>query len=622
MEQKQIVSAKAFTVAFFLISMIFLPIMVSQILISAATPKYMTTVYHFNAEYRAGTQEHEDTIIGKAVPALVEMYEDHPEWKWTLEFQGFAIEKMRDLNYSSFVKLRDQVNSGQCELISVSYGYPLVVAHPYNQTVRSIIYNRNLLQSLGFNKFSESVFFQESQTLPGFGQLNNPLYERYGIRFRNLLISTATLSLYGFSTASPLFRTQLNGDTETSFNYLTYNYLPLKEAGAFHAWTWVAPGETITGKNDWTLQGFNDMGFTPYPPNIEWHEERLTHLEANNYKFLTCDEWVEHCENRGAIRDIEKFLPETTWRASDSDSIWTWTGKNKNYGNDDGSQLAEIYRTGQYALGVENLINCNRSELQSAQAGLPSKLRNNVTEAWTHIFKAMGTDGVGWRPDYYESNYTRWHCANATQILEGVVTNITDTLSLSGRIQAINFNNSIKFSEFIAPINKTTGSLHLSDLPVDVEISTDKFNHNYSVSDMEFMGVNYMQLDIFADCPLQSEDVEFYLKFTPKDNDVYPIKYSPTLYENRSQTFSFDDYGRTLYLPQTNGFLWMDDVAIIKNCSSRHVSLQCNKNDLGYYEKGTNVETMHYQVFFLAGSEMVALNFANEINVDGVVDLA
>jgi len=622
MTQVSRLNLKAYSIAFLVMATIFLPILVSQLVTALYMPKYITSVYHFNAEYRAGVPKDEDTIIGLAVPALVEMYEKHPDWHYTLEFQGFAVERMQSLNATGFMMLRNQVIRGQCELISPLFSYQLVVAHPYNSTVRSALYNRALLEDLGFTTFSESIFFQESQTLPGFGMLNNPLFAKHGIRFRNLIGSTSTLSLYGFDVNSPIFKIKINNDPTTEFNYVTYNYLPTYQAGAFHAWSWIAPGETITGKNDWTQQGFNDMGFTPYPPNIAWHEERLSKLEQTGYHMITCDEWVDICESQGAVRPIAKFLPETVWRASDSDSIWTWMGLNTGYGNDDGSQLAEIYRVEQFALGVENLNNHNKTEIEAYETGLYTYHQQSIDKAWSHLFKAMGTDAVGWKPDYYEANYSRWHCANATILLNDVMANITDALGLMGPVQSVNFNYSIRTTDFINPINVTSSALDLTDLPVGVSIDTDDFTYSYSVSNMTYLGLNYLQLDVFADYPTSNRDVEFYLKFAPKaGGSLYPLEYSPSMMENITVSFDADNYAWQHYLPLANGFLYFDGVGIVKNCSSRHVALQTNEDDVGFYELGNNIEEMHYQLFFPIGTKTQILDFANKINVYGVVTL-
>ncbi len=132
--------------------------------------KYATILYHYNAEYRAGNQAVENAIINVAIPELIKMYDRHPDWPWTLELQAWAIVNMSLTNNGTIFKmLKNQINRGQCELITPLWSYQMLTAFTLDDVNVSLAITRETLRELNITRFPRVCFFQESQAFPGFG---------------------------------------------------------------------------------------------------------------------------------------------------------------------------------------------------------------------------------------------------------------------------------------------------------------------------------------------------------------------------------------------------------------------------------------------------------------------
>ena len=57
-------------------------------------PRCTTCFFHFNLDYRLGDEEVEDTIIREPYYKLLKMYENHPNWDFTIECQAEMIHKI------------------------------------------------------------------------------------------------------------------------------------------------------------------------------------------------------------------------------------------------------------------------------------------------------------------------------------------------------------------------------------------------------------------------------------------------------------------------------------------------------------------------------------------------
>ncbi|MFX0099276.1 MAG: hypothetical protein ACFFCS_06805 [Candidatus Hodarchaeota archaeon] len=595
--------------------------------------KYATILYHYNAEYRAGKTSVENNIINKAIPELIMIYSRHPDWNWTLELQAWAIVNLSIENTTVFGILRDMINRGQCELITPLWSYQLLTAFSLDDVNASLTMTRNQLQALGITKFTRVLFFQESQSFPGFG---NQVFKDLG--FDTVMVGTHLFALHGIPIDAPLYKARLWNDPSTEFYYLPYNWVPEAVTGGFHFWTFLATGETVLGTD---AKGGDE--YFPPPELVQAHEEHLAKLHGSGYKLMTINDYVDMLENRGNYKQLDTYIPEATWRdvpgtepsRDNSNGLWTWMGYNTNRGNathpgnDDGAQLAETYRTGNYLKAVKTILRANWTDLNVTTR---NNLNGNLTEAYKHYFKAQGTDGYGWEPGWiidnvlHETDYSRNNNKEAMRIAAEVVSNLSQILGLGNQIQVytanLSVNGSIAYSNDTASwINETVTptNLTLDDLPRTIEISLDAPYTTYTIniSNCSYQGFNYQKLNV---------SIPELSRLRMKLGETYPLWYCPTFHETRAYEYTLEG-DEPYFLPLSNGLLFFgsesNGVAIIKNCSTRHVSLETNQDWIGYWEqcKDYTVKDVEYGFIVFQGNLQDSIDLANLVNTRPIINL-
>ncbi len=609
-----------------------------------AVSKYATILYHYNAEYRAGNSEIENVTIQQGVPALIDIYYRNPQWNWTLELQAWAIANMSVTNTTAFNKLKEMVNRGQCELIAPIWSYQLLTAFTLDDINVSLHVTRDTLRSLGINKFTRVLFFQESQSFAGFG---SKVFKDMG--FDTCMIGSHTLSMHGIHPTAPLYKVRLWNDPTTEFYYLPYNWVPEPVQDGFHFWTFLATGETVLSGNDFTTQG-SGQGLDKYIPVPELaivHEEHLRKLYDSGYKLITIHDYVTGLENRGEYKMLERYVPETTWRdlpgfninRDDSNGLFTWMGFHTSRGNathpgnDDGDQLAETYRTSNVLKAIKTLLLANWNELAPATR---DDLNASLVNAYKLLFKAEGTDPVGWEPGWitdnvlHETDYSRNHNRWARQLAWTVLQNLSVTLGLGDAIQVYTGNMSLgaghaAFSNTTATwMNETCTptSLSLDDLPVhlSLELDTGYGTHSAEVSNCTWGNHAYTKVDITVP---ETTGLRLHV------GSGYPFWYSPTFYENRAIEYTLEG-DEPFFLPLSNGLYFSGNetqgMAVIKNCSSRHVAFMASREFTGYFEKTSlrspyTVKDVHYSFIMIQGSLQEALALANFVNTRPTITL-
>nr|MDO8086100.1 hypothetical protein [Candidatus Sigynarchaeum springense] len=599
--------------------------------------RYATILYHYNAEYRAGNQAVEDAIINVAIPELIKMYDRHPDWPWTLELQAWAIVNMSLTdNGTIFNMLKNQINRGQCELITPLWSYQMLTAFTIEDVNFSLALTRETLLGLNITRFPRVCFFQESQAFPGFG---NAIFKQYG--FDTCMVGTHVLALHGIEPVHPLFVQRLWNDPSTDFYYLPYNWVPETVQDGFHFWTFLATGETVTGRNVLTGQGTGqgEEAYLPAPELIAAHELHLDLMRKSGYRMMTISDYVTTLVNRHEYAMLDRFVPETTWRdmpgfginREDSNGLWKWMGHNTAKGNatnynDDGSQLADTWRTGNILKATRTLLLANWYMLNNATR---TSLNATLTNAYKFYFRAQGTDAYGWEPGWIENNvlhetdYSRNNNHAARLLALQVLQSLNSTLGLGNLVQVYTENmyvgaGTAAFSNITTSfINETRvlTSSGLGDLPVEMSL-TIKGNTSAStvtVSNCSWGGFPYQAVDIKIPDMTASR-----LKLASS----YPIWYCPTFCDDRAMLFSL--YGEEPFaLPIANGLVFLGSqaagVAIIKNNSARHVALLADQDWIGYYEETDDedpypVKNVHYSFVIFKGNLTTAIALANFIN--------
>jgi hypothetical protein len=609
--------------------------------------KYSTILYHYNAEYRAGNTAIENVTINQAIPVLIDIYYRHPEWKWTFNIQAWAIKNMSVVRPDAFAKLREMINRGQCELLGAAiWSYQMVPAFTLDDLNYSLQLTRKTLTDLGITRYSRVIFFQESQAFPGFG---NPCFKQYG--FDTCMIGTHTLALHGVPLDAPLMKVRLWNDPSTDFNYLPYNWVPEMVSGGLHFWSFLATGETVLSGNDFTTQG-TGQGLDKYLPVPELalaHEQRLERMYNAGYKLMTVNDYVTMLEGRNNYKSIAQYVPETTWRdmpgfninREDSNGFFTWMGFNTAKGNatvkgnDDGEQLADTYKTGNALKAIKTLLLATWNNLTGTT---PDVLNATLWNAYGYYFKAQGTDAYGWEPSWinqsiglHESAYSRNNNLRARQIAWGVLQNISTTLALGNVVQVYTENMTLgawrnafenETASFITE-TATSTALTLAGLPVPLTLTLDTAHagaFTAPVTNCSLEGFNFYRADISIPASTSSR-LEFGLD--------YPMWYSPSLYDDRAIEYTLQG-DEPYFLPISNGLVFTGNeangIAIIKNCSARHLSLMVDNDWIGYFET-TDPDDPYvitdslYSFVVYEGSLVNALELARLVNIRPFVTL-
>ncbi len=608
--------------------------------------KYATILYHYNAEYRAGNQAVENAIINVAIPELIKMYDRHPDWPWTLELQAWAIVNMSLTNNGTiFNMLKNQINRGQCELITPLWSYQMLTAFTLDDVNFSLALTRETLRGLNITRFPRVCFFQESQAFPGFG---NAIFKQYG--FDTCMVGKHVLALHGIEPVHPLFVQRLWDDPSTDFFYLPYNWVPETVQDGFHFWTFLATGETVTGRNVLTGQGTGqgEEAYLPAPELIAAHELHLDLMKKSGYRMMTISDYVTTLVGRQEYVMLDRFLPETTWRdmpgfginREDSNGLWKWMAHNTAKGNatnynDDGGQLADTWRTGNILKATLTLLLANWSILDPA---LRTSLNATLSNAYKSYFRAQGTDAYGWEPGWidgkenvlHETDYSRNNNHQARILALQVLQSLNSTLALGNLVQVYTENMALgpgtkAFSNITAAFineSRVATTLGLNDLPVDMQLALvgNTSEPVIAVSNCTWNGFSYQVIDISIGDMTASR-----LKLA----GTYPVWYCPSFYEDRALQFSL--YGEEPFaLPLSNGLAFFGSqaagVAVIKNSSARHVALLAENDWIGYYEDTDDedpypVKNVHYSLVIYQGTLDTAIVLANFINTRPFVEI-
>ena len=152
-----------------------------------AEHKYSMGVFHYNLEYVAGGGQYfEDLIITESFEPILDLFLKHPSWGINLEMQGYMVEVLAQRFPVVLQKLRDLVNTGQCELQCFHYGDQLWIAYPRLDMERSVekvqrIFAENNLV------LSPTVFTQEGQFGEGMAPFMLQRGYRIGLLPKNLM---------------------------------------------------------------------------------------------------------------------------------------------------------------------------------------------------------------------------------------------------------------------------------------------------------------------------------------------------------------------------------------------------------------------------------------------------
>lgn len=609
----------------------------------ATKPLVSTSYYHANIQFRAGNEASYDDIFNQSLRHIVDMYQDHPNWVWTIECQGLLIEMAYERYPDVFSKIQIQNQRGQLEIIAPQYSHGLAVAYNYKDFADSIKYNKYLLEDVYNLTISNVIVLQEGQFLPAFPVLKD-------LGFDTIAISRDQMSYHNYFPDTPLLNYNYNG---IDAYVMPLIWLPTVEGGVFHHQLALSDSERI---NTGGIDGPYEFNFNP--DKMEQIKLRHYELEKMGNTWLNMSDWVTHCIDNGYTEDMDKFMPESHWTPNRHFGVTRWMGW-CNGESDDGIVHSRNYYTRGIIQTAEIMNDQAFSDGSISQANYDGN-RTLLLNASKHLWLAQVTDTSGVNPNDYEfaymTNNTYYAQQKAMMVINSLRAAIVDW---QGKIQ-INAYDKKVFHKTIDFMNAsiTDTSIMLDALEakygfkLDIEYSAESlctynksfwnnsiefnalgtaYSFDYEIISLEFLSRRGIYINntqqyipkINNTITCNGERVSTHIKFL---DDWEKIHYSPSLDENNSVQCNRSDYTNhavvndddyILALPISNGFLYNDEggYAIITNNTVRHLSVKWGKesNEMDFVETEFQYNAK-YEFILYKGSLENALLFANIIN--------
>ncbi len=603
-------------------------------------PRCTTCFFHFNLDYRLGNEKASETIIEEPYYKLLEMYEKHPNWKFTIECQAAMIERIfEDKDYEDIADLTIKlVERGQMELICGLQYSQLFYMYPADAIELNLQYAYNTLDKYDLLDYRSRCFlFQEGQY--GYG-LATAFNTRYADGIDTILVSAQQIRDFqppDYNGADyPVFELE-NDETEESIYLLQYDYMPKYEAGYMHSWNYLLDAEL----------GFEDddaeQEFTVDDNKLTTYEQELLILELEGNEFMTCSEWVGHCEKVDAIGKLDYYIPECNWGTTKYNSSYIWAANNGD-STDDGELLANNYRCRQIIFSTRKVYEQFEGSISTPMKELILEKFEEAEKLW---LQATCTDATGIGPDSIERITAEGNVYHAEQNCSQILKILADQIPLQLNVSRLQVdlktgticNNTVNFSQLITILQT---DLNLDVLPFDIDTSATLIEGKlkpkttvsrvaYNSSDLTNITFNLYRLDVFfngthdwADDNIQKILVQF--KRSEEDKSFSEIVYSPSLLEDEPKRIYRYNYiydPLYIFLPLSNGLLFIPDeytgfkgLAIVKNVTCRNTSWLWNYYSLDVLEtEGLHMDA-HHQFYIMEDISLdQALDFANRINL-------
>ncbi len=595
--------------------------------LSLTSPQCTTMFLHYNLQYRAGDEEIENVILNESLREMIGMFDRHPNWKYSIEVQSYAIEKLLkypDLFPDILTTLQRQINRGQLELICGVYSSQIINAYPGDPLLHSVRITKNILEEANLTR-SRVMLFQEGQYAPG---LSYYLSQGDWEDVDTVIISEQQLMDFWPAWQEkppsdvPLFISRL-GNQESYI--LRYDYLPRIEAGYYHGWNYWSDAELAIEKND---REEGEPEFTVDPERVRDFEMYYANLERHGNQFLSIEEWVQHCIDTGHYLDLGHYQMSTHWGPTKYNTCFTWYGDNS--GNvDDGHMLANNYR-GRNVVAATALLNETYwDQLDSTNQTLVKNLLDDAIKA---MLLAMVTDTTGINPRPLEREYGYWNIQKAFLNCSEVVKIFIDNIpALNGSdILQVDLDSQVITDTPIYPIIKGN-SITLEDLntliPLTVSAETTGDDPTISIHEVSYNGVDMVELlvDFPGSFNWSKREDDIAVRFDGMDMQTNQLMYCPPLVENLTARVNRTDYiGNDilkLHLPISNGLIFVPNVkdsntglAIIHNASQYHLAPRWNTNWIQYMT-GKIVMPAPHQFYIINNTNIeTAQEIANTLN--------
>lgn len=588
-------------------------------------PQVTTMFLHYNLQYRAGNITVENTILNESIREMVKIMDGHEKWKYTIEVQAYAIERL--LNEPNqfpgiLEMIQRQVNRQQLELICGVYSSQILNAYPGDPLIYSMSLTKQILSQANLTR-SRVILFQEGQYAPGLAYYLN---QSDWSDIDTVILSGQQIDDFWPtwqekpSTTIPLYVSKL-GNKEHYI--LRYDYVPRVEAGRYHGWIFWSDGELALEYAD---DPPNGKEFSVDPERVKNFEAHFADLERRGNIFMTIEEWMEYCLANGYIMDLDHYQPSTHWGPTKYDTCYIWYG-NGNGNVDDGDMLADNYRGRNVLAATLQLNNSYYNQLSSPNQITVNKLLN---QAMRSLINAMVTDTTGITPNTLEREYgynnirtvflncssvVKIYCENIGELagIQQIQMNLADKTNNTSPIKLISYTSA----------NKSLDTLN-ELLPFTFQATTTGDAPSISVRNASVFGTDLLELAVnfpgTNNWSIRNDHIA--VNFL---GDLSSLIYCPPLAEDLTIQINRSDYLSedllNMHLPISNGLLFVPAAensntgyAIIHNASQYHLAPRWTTTKLSYMTGPISIPAP-MQFFIIPNISLTqAQNVANRIN--------
>ncbi|MFX1465624.1 MAG: hypothetical protein ACFFA5_04045 [Promethearchaeota archaeon] len=540
---------------------------------------FVLSYFHFNLQFYCGNYESEESIINDLIRNLLEFYDDNPQYKFTFEIQGYAIEVM-DRDYPDVLELiRDLTKRGQMELVVTHYSDQFFVAYPKLDLMKSIEVSDEILEK---NDIKRSNVFgaQEWQWSP----ILPEIMRKYGYNIylgRDRAFRKYDQVQGSHDPYKENFLWQAEWNEESAYIVLdhpaTINISSNDDDKTlYYEWAYHGDGEILNGKKTGIDFEFEDSKQEKYERDLERYED-------DGYKFVTVSELVYTALEKG----FEAEKAESVVDLAQGD-LYVWMGRNKNEYEDNNYINTLRYQARTSLLSAETLIKIAEDNNFDV-----SDQKDTLSELWKELLLSEVTDGTGWTPKEFETKYAKEKAKSVTKISKELTFNMTKKLGITSEVVIDTKTDNI-VEDFGIPHYEET------ETPINISISCDNYTYTcYNYTDRLYL----LEIRINA-----TREKQIGITFNLTDSCYY----SPmgTKYLNASKYWD-----ESPLLTLANGWIYLgNDVNIIKDCTTRHIGAELNQTYVKFMEEYLEGEFV-YRFYIYYGDMEEAFEFANRLNV-------
>lgn len=599
-----------------------------------AGTKYALSMFHFNLEYVIGgltylddagkevpilgydealgwdDQRVEDWIITDTFQPILDVYEAHPGWRVTLEFQGRFVEALAQRHPAVLEQLRRMAQAGQAELVSFHYDDQLFLAFPREDLQRSMDHTKEVFARLCL-PLSGVVFNQEGQAGEGRQQM--------------LVDNGYAIGVY----PKNLWRYVHDGEAYWPYYESRGGTLVVGPGGVDPAagvdvnWTFFDDGElraVTKGVNPYMAPLFQTD-----PDRVAEYEAKLQGLADQGYKITSITDYVRQLELRGVEKKAAPPLVDGTWQPPSTDSIHRWLGGRSQafVGADEDNRVRAgnaVARMHVAALQVLTDFAASEGVLGDADVA-----QADAALAWEGLWRAEVSDCSGvnpWRGEVlfgvrtneWLMNYTAQQEATLLAALgkpHARVDLATREVTLLDSLPAVGNSPPPVASGPLTPAVHGDGR-QVTPRWFQVGPSTWRYVVEFSPA---------AQDETCTDCDYRLVSVSF-----PRTEDA--LLYTPGLAEGEVLDQPFDAFhflDGHVYLPLANGLIGVGgDLWVVKHVRQVHIAARVGPAhpDVDFIDATIPSDegvTWTFEVF--QGSQDDALALANRLNLTPVVEL-